>query len=161
MPSRLEHVPRALHVDRQVLGRQLDRGHDVANAGKVKDAGRTGERLGIRLQIPDVALVEVNIGVGAVLREVRRAPANEGIDDVYAEAPVNEEIDHVASDETSAARDHGQRTLGHQVADLTENLDVEGRLAVRTPMQWSAQRNGGFSTARASRLPRPVSPDLS
>jgi trehalose synthase len=39
---------------------------------------------------------------------------------------------------------------------MGENLDVEGRLAVRTPMQWSPHRNGGFSTARASRLPRPV-----
>jgi glycosidase len=40
---------------------------------------------------------------------------------------------------------------------MGENLDVEGRLAVRTPMQWSAHgRNGGFSTAAASRLPRPV-----
>ena len=39
---------------------------------------------------------------------------------------------------------------------MGENLDVEGRLAVRTPMQWTSDRNGGFSTARASRLPRPV-----
>jgi trehalose synthase len=39
---------------------------------------------------------------------------------------------------------------------MGENLDVDGRLAVRTPMQWTAERNGGFSTARASRLRRPV-----
>ena len=39
---------------------------------------------------------------------------------------------------------------------MGENLDVEGRLAVRTPMQWSPERNGGFSTARASKLPRPL-----
>jgi len=39
---------------------------------------------------------------------------------------------------------------------MGENLDVEGRLAVRTPMQWSDQANGGFSGARSSRLPRPV-----
>lgn len=39
---------------------------------------------------------------------------------------------------------------------MGENLDVEGRLAVRTPMQWTDGRNGGFSTARPSRLPRPV-----
>jgi len=39
---------------------------------------------------------------------------------------------------------------------MGENLDIEGRLAVRTPMQWTPDRNGGFSTARASRLPRPV-----
>lgn len=39
---------------------------------------------------------------------------------------------------------------------MGENLDVDGRLAVRTPMQWTPGRNGGFSTARPSRLRRPV-----
>ncbi|HEX4901578.1 MAG TPA: alpha-amylase family protein [Acidimicrobiales bacterium] len=39
---------------------------------------------------------------------------------------------------------------------MGENLDVDGRLSVRTPMQWDAGRNAGFSTARPSRLTRPV-----
>ena len=39
---------------------------------------------------------------------------------------------------------------------MGENLAAEGRHAVRTPMQWSAERNGGFSTAAPSRLPNPV-----
>jgi glycosidase len=39
---------------------------------------------------------------------------------------------------------------------MGENLDIEGRLAVRTPMQWTDQRNGGFSDAAPSRLRRPV-----
>jgi maltose alpha-D-glucosyltransferase/alpha-amylase len=40
---------------------------------------------------------------------------------------------------------------------MGENLEVEGRLAVRTPMQWSAERNGGFSTADdPARLRRPL-----
>jgi trehalose synthase len=39
---------------------------------------------------------------------------------------------------------------------MGENLEVEGRLSVRTPMQWADDRNGGFSSARPSRLPRPV-----
>jgi glycosidase len=30
---------------------------------------------------------------------------------------------------------------------MGENLDIEGRLAVRSPMQWSSAANGGFSTA--------------
>jgi glycosidase len=41
---------------------------------------------------------------------------------------------------------------------MGENLDVEGRLAVRTPMQWTNQRSGGFSHAAPSRLPRAVTP---
>jgi glycosidase len=39
---------------------------------------------------------------------------------------------------------------------MGENLDIPGRLAVRTPMQWSNTRNGGFSDAAPSRLPRPL-----
>jgi trehalose synthase len=38
---------------------------------------------------------------------------------------------------------------------MGENLDVEGRLSVRTPMQWDAGPNGGFSTAPKRRLTRP------
>ena len=38
---------------------------------------------------------------------------------------------------------------------MGENLALEGRLAVRTPMQWTAASNGGFSRAQPSRLHRP------
>jgi trehalose synthase len=39
---------------------------------------------------------------------------------------------------------------------LGEDLRAQGRLAVRTPMQWSPERNGGFSTARVKDLPGPI-----
>jgi glycosidase len=39
---------------------------------------------------------------------------------------------------------------------MGEELEAEGRNAVRTPMQWTAGRNGGFSSARPSRLAAPV-----
>jgi glycosidase len=39
---------------------------------------------------------------------------------------------------------------------MGEDLDLEGRMAVRTPMQWTPDRNGGFSSAPPSRLRRPV-----
>jgi glycosidase len=40
---------------------------------------------------------------------------------------------------------------------MGEDLEAEGRMAVRTPMQWSPEKNGGFSTAPASKLvARPV-----
>ncbi|MCS3843580.1 alpha-amylase family protein [Microbacterium sp. AK031] len=35
---------------------------------------------------------------------------------------------------------------------MGENVEVDGREAVRTPMQWSADRNGGFSDAAPGRL---------
>ncbi|HST82708.1 MAG TPA: alpha-amylase family protein [Kineosporiaceae bacterium] len=39
---------------------------------------------------------------------------------------------------------------------MGEDLDAEGRLAVRTPMQWTSGRNGGFSPAAPGKLPGPV-----
>jgi trehalose synthase len=39
---------------------------------------------------------------------------------------------------------------------MAENLDVPGRFAVRTPMQWTNGRNGGFSGATKRRLTRPL-----
>lgn len=39
---------------------------------------------------------------------------------------------------------------------MGENLETEGREAVRSPMQWAPEKNGGFSAARPSALSRPV-----
>ena len=39
---------------------------------------------------------------------------------------------------------------------MGENLAIEGRMSVRTPMQWTDEKNGGFSRAQPSRLHRPV-----
>ena len=39
---------------------------------------------------------------------------------------------------------------------MAENLDVPGRLAVRTPMQWTAGPNGGFSSGPKRTVTRPL-----
>jgi maltose alpha-D-glucosyltransferase/alpha-amylase len=39
---------------------------------------------------------------------------------------------------------------------MGDDLSLEGRNSIRTPMQWSMAANGGFSTAQADRLVRPV-----
>ncbi|NUO33662.1 MAG: trehalose synthase, partial [Dermatophilaceae bacterium] len=39
---------------------------------------------------------------------------------------------------------------------MGENLDIPGRLAVRSPMQWSKGPGGGFSSAPVRRLTRPM-----
>jgi maltose alpha-D-glucosyltransferase / alpha-amylase len=39
---------------------------------------------------------------------------------------------------------------------MGDDLALEGRDAIRTPMQWSLQDNGGFSAAPADQLARPM-----
>jgi glycosidase len=39
---------------------------------------------------------------------------------------------------------------------MSENLAIPGRQSVRSPMQWSSEGNGGFSTADARQVARPV-----
>lgn len=41
---------------------------------------------------------------------------------------------------------------------MAENLDIPGRMSVRSPMQWSGEANGGFSDAPGDALLRPVVP---
>jgi len=43
---------------------------------------------------------------------------------------------------------------------MGENPDIPGRLAVRSPMQWTGGDNGGFSRAPKRRLTRPLSEGL-
>lgn len=42
---------------------------------------------------------------------------------------------------------------------MGDELSLEGRMAVRTPMQWSGAANGGFSTAAEDDLVRPMVSD--
>jgi maltose alpha-D-glucosyltransferase/alpha-amylase len=39
---------------------------------------------------------------------------------------------------------------------MGEDLDLPGRAAIRTPMQWEPRRDGGFSTAAPERWPAPL-----
>ena len=41
---------------------------------------------------------------------------------------------------------------------MGEDLEIEGRMAVRTPMQWERAHNGGFSSAPTERLVQRVTP---
>lgn len=43
---------------------------------------------------------------------------------------------------------------------MGENLDVEGRAAVRTPMQWSDEPGAGFSQAPPKRFPAAITEGL-
>ncbi len=39
---------------------------------------------------------------------------------------------------------------------MGENLDVPGRMSVRTPMQWTRDTRAGFTPNRRAKLPRPI-----
>jgi trehalose synthase len=45
--------------------------------------------------------------------------------------------------------------MGDEIG-MGENLDIPDRMSVRVPMQWSDDANGGFSTAPAKELVRPM-----
>jgi trehalose synthase len=45
--------------------------------------------------------------------------------------------------------------MGDEIG-MGENLSIPDRMSVRVPMQWSGERNGGFSSAAAKELVRPV-----
>jgi trehalose synthase len=45
--------------------------------------------------------------------------------------------------------------MGDEIG-MGENLSIPDRMSVRVPMQWSGERNGGFSSAAAKALVRPV-----
>jgi trehalose synthase len=45
--------------------------------------------------------------------------------------------------------------MGDEIG-MGENLDIPDRMSVRVPMQWTDGPNGGFSTAAASQLVRPM-----
>ena len=42
---------------------------------------------------------------------------------------------------------------------MGEDLSQDGRMAVRTPMQWTSDRNAGFSSANPGKLSKPVVQD--
>jgi glycosidase len=46
--------------------------------------------------------------------------------------------------------------MGDEIG-MGENLEIPDRVSVRLPMQWSAEENGGFSTAAREDLVRPLS----
>src|SRR5262249_10636621 len=90
-----------------VVGWPFDRGHDVANAGEVEDELSVLEQRVIGVEFPDIALVEREPGLAVMLREVRLAAADEIVDHTHAIATREQQIDHVAADETGAAGDDG------------------------------------------------------
>ncbi len=114
MPRGLEHVYRALYVGRHIFARLLDRGYDVPDTGEVEHVPSAGEELVVGRKGADVALIEDDLRIHLVLRQVRRAATDEIIDDADAETSLDKKIDHVAADEPGATRDHGKRSRGHQ-----------------------------------------------
>ena len=97
-----------------IIDRPLDRGHDVADPSEMDDDVRTLEQGGAGLDVADVRLLEGKALVRRVMREIGLAPADQIVDHPDLVVPtVQEQVHHVAADETGAAGDDGN---GHQVA---------------------------------------------
>jgi hypothetical protein len=92
-----------LDIGVHVLGRLFDRGHDVADAGKMENASRSGKDRGARLELPDILPVAGEIGISLEMIEIAAMTADQVVDDADREARVKQCIDHVAADETGTA----------------------------------------------------------
>src|SRR5207237_10722176 len=82
-----------------------------------------GQDVDVWRERANVALIEEDLRVRIVLRQVRRAATDEIIDDADAEPSLDQKIDHVAADEPGAARDHGKRSLGSRAVLIALRFD--------------------------------------
>ena len=98
-----EHAHGALHIDIHVVNRPLDRRHDVADPGEMKDVAAAVEDRISRPQAADVDAVQRQIRVPCVMREIGLAPARQIVDDVHAIAAIQQQVHHVAADEACAS----------------------------------------------------------
>ena len=105
MPRAFEHVHGALHVDRHVFERPLDRGHDVADAGEMKHVVDVAKQRVAGLIFENVGRFENDVGIAGVVGDVGLAAADQIVDDADAVAAFDQEVDHVAADEAGAAGD--------------------------------------------------------
>ncbi len=125
---RLEHPGGALDVHFHVLQRPLDRRHDVADAGEVEHVARAREGVVVGRQGPDVTEVADQVRAVAVMGQVEFAAAAQVVDRPHAVAALEQQVDHVAADESGAA--------GHDRIGLFRHGKLV-RVAVR--WRWSSR----------------------
>src|SRR5262249_33961535 len=98
-----------VHIRRRII----DRGHDVTDPGKVKDVARVLEDPRARLELADILPIAGEIRVSLEVLEVAAVAAREIVDHSDSKAPLNEQVHHVAADESGATGDDGNSFAGH------------------------------------------------
>jgi hypothetical protein len=95
-------VHSSLNVGIHVLRWPLDRRNYVADAGEMKHVVRVPKQASIGLDVPNIALLEGEVWILRVLRQVGGSTAAQIVDDPHAIALVEQHIDHVTSNKTGA-----------------------------------------------------------
>jgi hypothetical protein len=106
MTRRLEHVHGTLHVGIHIFQRTLDRRDDVADAGEVKNIVGTAKQARVGHELANVTLLERQVRVTGVLRQVGGSASSQVVDHAHAVVALEQDVDHVAADEAGATGHH-------------------------------------------------------
>src|SRR5262245_49211824 len=106
-------MDRALDVGRHILGGALDGGHDIADAGEMKNVTSPFEQSVIGRAAADVPELEDEIGITGMVSEIFLPSAGEIVHHAHYVTLVEQQIHHMAADEAGATRYHCNRPDGH------------------------------------------------
>src|SRR5581483_3879082 len=96
-----------------VRNRIVDRRYDVADPGEMEHVCGTGENTRAGLELADVLPVARKIGVARQVLQIAAVAAGEVINHPDGKSLLDEQVNHVAADETSAAGYDRRRLAGH------------------------------------------------
>ena len=149
MAGGLEGMHGAHDVAGEVVDGPLDRGDDVADAGEVENVTGAPKKLLGRGQVPEIADLDGERGVGPAALQVSQVSAGEVVEGADPVAPVEEQVHHVAADEAGGPGHHGDLRVGHFSSIA---------FTVRTLTYLSSSRLlGSFPAFNASQMPRTAS----
>src|SRR3989344_1051413 len=112
MPCAFKHVRGTLNIGGHVLKWTLDGGHDIANSSKVKYVLGPPEKGVVRHKAADVPPLEYQ-PVVAEVGKIFFAAADKIIDYPNLVTLFDQQIHHMAADETGAARNDGNWAACH------------------------------------------------
>src|SRR5579872_1977809 len=107
MTGTFQHGHGALHVDRQVFRRPLDRRYEVANAAVMKDIPSLAKQRIVRRVAANIAFLKDKLRIALMLRQIGATATGKIVDDAYAHTARQAQVDHVAADKAGASGDDG------------------------------------------------------
>ncbi len=107
-----------MDINDHVIQRPLDRRHDIANAREVKNIAAIFKNRITRNQAPDIDPIAYQIRIALVMREIAFMSAGQIVEHAHTIAALQQEIHHVAPDETRATRNNRYRFAAHAAFSL-------------------------------------------